>query len=89
MDASTASLERTISIINDTKEIGTAAAADLQKQTEQINNMYDDLYKIDDQVARSKKILARMARRVLSNKILWVLISLIIISLVVIVVLKM
>lgn len=89
MDASTASLERTISIINDTKEIGTAVAADLQKQTEQINNMYDDLYKIDDQVARSKKILARMARRVLSNKILWVLISLIIISLVVIVVLKM
>lgn len=89
MDASTASLERTISIINDTKEIGTAVAADLQKQTEQINNMYDDLYKIDDQVARSKKILARMARRVLSNKILWVLISLIIISLVVTVVLKM
>jgi len=89
MDARTASLERTISIINDTKEIGTAVAADLQKQTEQINNMYDDLYKIDDQVARSKKILARMARRVLSNKILWVLISLIIISLVVIVVLKM
>lgn len=89
MDARTASLERTISIINDTKEIGTAVAADLQKQTEQINNMYDDLYKIDDQVARSKKILARMARRVLSNKILWVLISLIIISLVVTVVLKM
>lgn len=73
MDASTASLERTISIVNDTKKIGTAVAADLQKQTEQINEMYDDLYKIDDQVARSKKILARMTRRILSNKILWVL----------------
>ena len=46
-------------------------------QTAQIQRIYDELYDIDDNLERAKKITSRMLRRMMSDRILWLMIFLV------------
>lgn len=79
-------LKRTLTKVHETKEIAANTAVKIQEQTNEIEGMYDDLYKIDDTVQRSKAIIRRMFRQVRTEKYLWVLIGLVFIAVAVIIV---
>ena len=81
-------LGRTVGVVAETKQIATETAVKVQSQTEQIENMYQDLYQIDDILVRTRKIMKRMMRRTLSNRYLWYLIFLIVVGIIVIIVLE-
>lgn len=85
---SIASLERTVGVVGDTQTIGRETAIKVQQQTEQIKKMYNDLYEIDDMLLRSRKIIARMMKRTLSSRYVWLLAFLIVVGIALIIYFK-
>eukprot|EP01083_Nonionella_stella_P045922 123035_1 len=80
--------DRTIQMIEQTKETGAATAAKLHEQTAQIQRAYDELYEIDDNLERANRIVRRMMRRVFTDKYIWCFMFLILATIVGIIVLK-
>jgi flagellar hook-length control protein FliK len=87
-DQSKDSLNRSISVVVQTKALGTETAQKLEQQTEQLGNVGNDLDKIDDILTRSNKIIRLIGRRIMTDKYVWVLIILIILAIVGIVLYK-
>jgi len=81
-------LQRTVGVIGDTQQIGRDTAIKVQQQTEQIKKMYDDLFTIDDMLKRSRKIIARMMKRTLSSRYVWLLAFFIVVGIAVIIYFK-
>lgn len=71
-DKSKESLERTRRVVAETKEIGIDTVAKLESNTHQIEAMYDNLTAIDSTLARSTKVIKRMARKMATDKVIWV-----------------
>lgn len=87
-DDSIKSLQRTVGTVAATRELGAETAVKVHAQTEQMQSLYDDLYEIDDMLDRSVQIVKRMARRVASQRVLWILTFLIVCGIITIVVLR-
>lgn len=87
-DESIKSLQRTVGTVAATKEVAADTAVKVHAQTEQLQSLYDDLYEIDDLLDRSVAIVKRMARRVASQRVLWILTFLIVCGIIVIIVLR-
>jgi len=68
------SLQRSVGKVAETLQIGTETAAQLQRQTDQMTNMIDNLDQIESMLDRSTKIIKDIARRVATDKYMWVLI---------------
>lgn len=79
-------VERQLATINKTKEIAVQISNKVQSQTEQLQVIDNEVYKIDDMLSRSVAIMKVMGRRVASQKYLWVMIFLIVAGIVAIIV---
>ena len=77
LSQSKASLVRTVQTIQDAREIGIDINNKLEQQTQQTERMYDHIDSIDSTLGRSTKILKRMARKMLTDKYLWCVITLV------------
>jgi hypothetical protein len=71
-DKSKDSLQRTLRVVNDTKDIGIDVVQKLEANTNQIEQVYDHLESIESTLQRSTKIIKRMARKVATDKYVWV-----------------
>jgi len=87
-DKSKESLGRTLRVVNDTKNIGIDTVAKLEANTQQIEGMYDKLESIESTLARSTKIIKRMARKVATDKYVWVVVFLVFAAIVAVIVVK-
>jgi len=81
-DDSKSSLQRTVGVVAQTLEVGKETAAKVERQTEQIAGILEGLDKIEDSLDRSKIILSRIGRRVMTDKYVWVFIFLIIVAII-------
>jgi len=88
LDESKQSLARSVGAMQDSLALGRDTAAKLQNQTDQIVRIHDNLEAIDDALERSKRIMTRMARRVATDKCMWILALLVIAAIIAIVVYK-
>ena len=77
MEKSHKSLVRTIRTIDETRQIGIDVNQRLEQQTNQIENMYDNLESIDSTFGRSMKVIKRMGRKMATDKYIWVVITLV------------
>jgi hypothetical protein len=76
------SLHRTVGKVAETLQVGKETANKLQQQTDQMGNMIDNLDSIEGTLNRSAKIIREMARRVATDKYMWVLIVLVFLAIV-------
>ena len=81
------SLQRTLGVIERTKEVGTDTVLKLESNTKQVEGMYDQLEQIESSLARSTKIIRRIGRKMATDKYIWVCIVLLICVVIVIIVL--
>ena len=72
-DKSKDSLQRTLRVVHETKVIGQDTVVKLEQNTEQIQGMYDKLESIETTLQRSTKIIKIMARKVATDKYIWVI----------------
>jgi len=87
-DKSTKSLQRTINVIEEAKTVGNETVTKLNEQTEKIEGMYDKLESIESTLARSTAIIKRMARKMATDKYIWVMVFLVMAAIVIIIVLQ-
>jgi len=71
-DKSKASLERTLGKIQDTKIIGQDINVKLEQNTAQIEGIYDKIESIETTLQRSTKVIKRIARKMATDKYIWV-----------------
>jgi len=71
------SLARSLAVVADTAQIGRATAQRLAAQREQLQKIFDDIKSIDSTLSRSNKILKRIARKIGTDKYLWIVIFLV------------
>jgi DNA repair exonuclease SbcCD ATPase subunit len=82
------SLTTTEQLINETETVATDAAAKLQKQTDDIRKMNENLDQLDSDVNRAKKELNVFIRRMMTDKIILCFAVLVVVGIIVIVVMK-
>jgi len=82
------SLERTLGVVADARDLGVATAAKLENQNKQMAGMLDDLASIDSTMERANKTLKRIARKMGTDKCLWVVIFLVLVAIIWIIVKK-
>jgi len=82
------SLQRTVGKVAETLQVGKETANKLQQQTDQMANMIDNLDSIEGTLNRSAKIIRDIARRVATDKYMWVLIVLVFAAIVFIIIYK-
>uniref|UniRef100_A0A7S1C474 t-SNARE coiled-coil homology domain-containing protein n=1 Tax=Bicosoecida sp. CB-2014 TaxID=1486930 RepID=A0A7S1C474_9STRA len=70
-------LQRTLQVVNQTQEIGTATAAKMVEQTEQIGRVTTKVKKIDEDLRRADKLISRFMRRMYTDKVILAFIFLI------------
>eukprot|EP00475_Leptophrys_vorax_P046128 TRINITY_DN978_c0_g1_i1.p1 TRINITY_DN978_c0_g1~~TRINITY_DN978_c0_g1_i1.p1 ORF type:complete len:226 (+),score=84.80 TRINITY_DN978_c0_g1_i1:62-739(+) len=78
----------TLEMIAQAEDLAVKTALKLKEQGEQLGTIDADLYEIEDTLARATAITRRMARRVLTDKYVWVLLVLIVLALMGVVALK-
>lgn len=67
-------LRNAIMISQQSEQLGTETLADLHDQRAKLEAVGEDLYVIDENMGKSRRILAGMARRALTSKIVLVII---------------
>ncbi|RNF10213.1 putative Qa-SNARE protein [Trypanosoma rangeli] len=82
------SLAVTERLLNDTETVGIDASTTLRGQTEQIQQVNENLDELDSEVNRAKKELATLIRRMMADKIIICFSVLILVGIIIIVVLK-
>mmetsp|Transcript_12212 Transcript_12212/g.16874 ORF Transcript_12212/g.16874 Transcript_12212/m.16874 type:complete len:224 (-) Transcript_12212:675-1346(-) len=82
------SLGRTLQTIENTKEVGTATAARLKEQTEQLRKVGEDIEEVQANLKVAGKQLRAFVRRMATDKIIMCFIVLILIAVVVVIVLR-
>jgi len=73
MGESKDALLRILTTTSDAREVGTATAAQLAAQQDQLDKMHEDLNTVNSSLARSKKTVGRISRKVMTDKYLWCL----------------
>src|SRR5437667_326154 len=84
-DKSKESLERTLRVVQDTKQVGIDTNAKLEANTAQIEGMYDKLESIESTLTRSTKVIKRMARKMATDKYVWVVVFLVFMAIIAII----
>ena len=74
---STDSLHHTIRIIDDTKHIGQEINTKLDATTAQIIGLYDKLEVIESILSRSTRVIKRIARKMVTDKYVWVVVAIV------------
>ena len=69
---STEHLKNILRVTNDAKEIGTTTCQTLDNQGNQIAHISQNLEQIDTTMSRSKKVISRIGRKLLTDKCLWI-----------------
>jgi vesicle transport through interaction with t-SNAREs protein 1 len=77
LDETSDRLQNTERIAVETEGIGVSVLGELSNQRQQLERTRDNLGKIDDNITRSRKILASMSRRIATNKMILAFIILI------------
>jgi len=85
-DKSKDSLQRTLGVLEQTKEVGVDTVLKLEANTKQVEALYDELELIESSLQRSAKIIRRIARKIATDKYIWVMIVLLICVVIIIVV---
>jgi len=70
-------LSRTAKTIEETKQVGRDVTVKLEEQTAQLESMYDALKETQGTLQRSTAILKRMARKTMTDKYVWCVVSLV------------
>jgi len=83
-----ASLERALGVVKDARDLGQATSQKLDAQNKQMANMLDELASIDSTLTRANKTLRRIARKVGTDKYLWVMIGLVVAAVIFLIVWK-
>lgn len=83
------SLANTEKTLDETEQVGNEAATTLQRQTDQIKSVNENLDQLEGQVSRAKKELNAFVRRMMTDKIILCMGFLLIVGIVAIVVLKL
>jgi len=86
--ASKQSLQNSVVTVTQTAAIGKDITTKLQSQTQQMSRQLDDLYEIENTVDRAAAIMKRMARKIASDKYVWVMVFLVFAAIVFIIVYK-
>mmetsp|Transcript_26619 Transcript_26619/g.43573 ORF Transcript_26619/g.43573 Transcript_26619/m.43573 type:complete len:213 (-) Transcript_26619:286-924(-) len=73
-------LDRVIMDVDQTKNTAENVAQKVHNQTEQIQRIGDKLDDIDDELERARRVMKIMLRRVMTDKIVWVMLGLIFIA---------
>ena len=81
------SLDCTIQVIGETKELATATALKIDEQTRQLNRLGETVGDIEDELSRAKFVLRRMLRRA-DHKLLRLLLCFILLGILVIILIK-
>jgi len=84
----TKSLETQLGLIKDARDLGQATLAKVSTQNQQISGMIDDLHDIDNILDRANLTIRRIARKLATDKYLWVLIFLVIAAILFIIIWK-
>ena len=79
-------LADTINRVHEARQIGESDVDTLRAQNEQLQNMNDNLKQMDTSLDVSKRLIRSIARRVMFDKVLWILIILIIAAVIVLVI---
>eukprot|EP01027_Heterolobosea_sp_BB2_P015688 GEZU01022454.1.p1 GENE.GEZU01022454.1~~GEZU01022454.1.p1 ORF type:complete len:231 (+),score=92.74 GEZU01022454.1:162-854(+) len=87
-DESLASIDRSLRKLEETEQVGTAAAAKLHDQTNQLVEIQEDLRKLESNVDRSKREITAFMRRMATDKLIVFLVALVILALLIAVVVK-
>jgi chromosome segregation ATPase len=82
------SLDRALGVVADARELGAATAQKLENQNKQVANMIDELASIDSTLERANKTMRRIARKIGTDKCLWVVIFLVVAAIIGIIVYK-
>lgn len=85
-DQSRNSLQNTIRVISDTQDIGITLVAHLECNTEQIANMRDKLDSIDSTLIRSTNILKRITKKIVTDRYVCCVITLVIVAIIFIII---
>ena len=81
-------LDKVMINVDNTKETATETAQKVYEQTSQIQRIHDNLDEIDSELDRAKKIMTKIMRRMLTDRILWFFLGLIFISVIIIVLIE-
>jgi hypothetical protein len=81
-------LKTSLQHLENAKTIGASTVTQLEIQKQQIASTHDQLYEIDDSLARSMAILRRMARKMVCNRYFGCLMTLLCVCVIIIIVIK-
>jgi len=81
-------LERMQGTISDTQAVAIATAAEMNKQQNQLTEIHDNIGKMDTTLSRANKYVRRVGRKMISDKLLWVMLFLVFVCILVIIIYK-
>lgn len=87
-EQSLASTTRSKRMIEDSRAVGTEAAAKLKAQTEQLRNIDDDILKVESNLKRADLLIRAFLRRMATDKFIMVFLFLIVVGILTIVIYK-
>lgn len=73
MSDSRDTLYRVLGTVGEAQKVGTDTAAMLSHQQDQLDKMHEDLNTVSSSLARSKRTVSRISRKVMTDKYLWCL----------------
>jgi len=76
LDSNKSALKQTLATVNEAKTVGTKTAQMLEEQNAQMGRIADDLDSMESSLKVSQRILRQMARRMMTDKYIWVCIGL-------------
>ena len=85
-DRTDAAANRAIETLAETHDTATATAEKVYEQGKQIERIGDTLDEVDAEIDRATRVLKRISRRVMTDKYVWCLISLIIVAVIIVIV---
>jgi len=88
MSDSKESLERSLAAIGTAAEVGRNTAAQMDRQFNQLGGIKNDLGTMESTLARTNKVVRRIARKMSTDKLLWVVVFLVFVAVAVIVIYK-
>jgi hypothetical protein len=76
LDSNKSALKQTLATVNEAKNVGGATAKMLEEQNAQMGRIADDLDVMEGQLKVSQRIMRQMARRMMTDKYIWIFIGL-------------
>ena len=81
-----AAAERTLAMVNDTREVGQGIIDEMEEQGDKLKHISDKATTITQDIKRADRLLKNFRRRLKADKIIWVLVCLVLIGIIVVIV---